>query len=125
MPIDFIWQSYGDLLLDGSGDIASTEDRRVSNIDMIQSRVKAALNGWKLYAIGADLQTLIGNTQSQEIELRAKQLITTALTKSFLSASQFKIQTISDGTTLKILVYLQDQLVVFATVDPNQGLVIQ
>lgn len=115
--VDFRWMSSGGLLIDGSGDIACTASDSMESINsVISSRLKAALKGWKLYNIGADLRERIGDTVSQETELAIRRQVTQCLSSSFLPAGSFQVETLSDGTQIHVYVYVNNQLVGKATV---------
>ena len=76
MPIDLKWMSQGGVLLDG-GDIALCDPLEGIK-DMVRTRLKAALNAWKLYAIGADLEDFIGNAISDELEVSLRRQVVNA-----------------------------------------------
>ena len=117
--VDFRWQSQGGVLIDGTGDIACTDDSTMDSVvDIVRSRLKAALNGWKLYAIGADLQSALGQSVSSELELTLEQQVTQSLSDGFLSQSQFQVETLAMGGQILVLVYLDSQLAVTAAVSP-------
>ncbi len=55
--INFRWMEFGGIYLDLGGDIAVTQATSLGSLrEIIQSRLKAALHGWKIYSIGADLE---------------------------------------------------------------------
>ncbi len=108
-PIDWKWMSTGGLLLDGQGDIAIEYDPLESIKDVIRTRLKADFNGWQLYAIGAGLQNRIGDVVDQELELKIKQQVVSALTNKFLPASAFDVETVTTGDKIHVIVYLQNQ----------------
>ena len=56
MP-DFQWTSAGGVLLDAIGDIAVYDTPMDSIQNMVRTRIKADLDGWQLYQIGADLRS--------------------------------------------------------------------
>src|ERR1035438_2347078 len=126
MSVDFRWQSQGGILLDGSGDIATTDPSTLeSTVDVVRSRLKAALNGWKLYAIGADLQARVGDIIAPELEIALQRQVYNALTNSFLPPGSFTAETLSFGGTLRVLVFISQTLVAQATVSrTSQTLVI-
>lgn len=113
---DLLWQSNGGTLLDGTGDLAmgNAED---SMKDMIRTRIRAALNGYKLYAIGADLKRELGNANIAERETRIQQKVSSALTRGFLNPTAFSVETLAAGESLQIFVYVFQQLMVTATLD--------
>jgi hypothetical protein len=51
--VDFRWMSKGGVLLDATGDISFTTTPWECMVAMVNTRLKAAVNGWKLYPIGA------------------------------------------------------------------------
>ena len=62
MSVDFKWGTIGGIFLDGAGDIAVTDPTtNESLIDMVVTRLKAKLDGWQLYRIGADLERRLGD----------------------------------------------------------------
>ena len=117
--VDFCWQSQGGVMIDGTGDIACTDDSTMDSVvDIVRSRLKAALNGWKLYAIGADLQSAVGQAIHPELELTLQRQVTQSLSDGFLSQSQFQVTTLVTGSKVLVLVYLDSQLIVQAAVSP-------
>ena len=118
--VDFCWQSQGGVMIDGTGDIACTDDSTMDSVvDIVRSRLKAALNGWKLYAIGADLQSAVGQAIDPELELTLQRQVTQSLSDGFLSQSQFQVTTLVTGSKILVLVYLDSQLIVQAAVSPK------
>ena len=118
--VDFQWQSQGGLLIDGTGDIACTSESTIdSAVDIVRSRLKAALNGWKLYAMGADLQAGVGEAVGPELELTLKRQVTQSLSDGFLPRGSFQVETLSMGGLIRVLVYLNGQMVVQAAVAPG------
>jgi hypothetical protein len=71
----------GGVLLDGNGDIALCDSALESVRDIVRSRLKADLNGWQLYPIGADLQSQIGEMAPDELESAVRRLVRTALSR--------------------------------------------
>ena len=124
--LDFRWQSQGGILLDGSGDIACTNPSTMeSTVDVVRSRLKAALNGWKLYAIGADLQARVGDIIAPELEIALQRQVYNSLTNSFLPRGSFTVKTLSFGDTVRVLVFISQTLIAQATVSrTSQTLVI-
>jgi hypothetical protein len=117
--VDFCWQSQGGVMIDGTGDIACTDDSTMDSVvDIVRSRLKAALNGWKLYAIGADLQSAVGQAIDPELELTLQRQVSQSLSDGFLSQSQFQVTTLVTGSKILVLVYLDSQLIVQAAVSP-------
>lgn len=119
MP-DFRWMSRGGTLIDSTGDIASWGSMEESVVDVVRSRLKAAVNGWKAYAIGAGLQDRIGDTVDPELEIKIQRQVADSLTRSFLSRSDFSVKTIAQGDQIRVLVYINRKLVAQAMVSPDQ-----
>lgn len=115
VPVDYRWSSQGGLLLDGTGDIADTSGTMDSVLDMVRSRVKAAIDGWKMYRIGAGLRRALGQANSNELEVVVKRRLISALTNNFLKASDFSVTTLVLGDTMTLYVYVQNALVVSVT----------
>lgn len=112
---DFRWMSCGGCLMDGSGDLAlATPVESVR--DMIHTRLKAAIDGWQLYRIGADLDNLIGSTMTVELELAIQRQVESALTKDFLPRGSFQVKTLPAGSLIQVFVYLSDTLMATAQV---------
>jgi hypothetical protein len=108
MP-DFKWMSCGGCLVDGGGDLAfASPDESLQ--DMINTRLKAAFDGWQLYRIGADLDALIGNTVDAEAELAIRRQVEAALTQDFLPRGSFQVKTLPIGSLIQVYVYLADTL---------------
>ena len=86
MSVDWRWQSNGGILLDGTGDIALTSDGTPESLlDIVRTRLKTTLNGWKLYRIGADLETFLGELIDPELELSiARQVQAVTVKKNFV-----------------------------------------
>ena len=126
MTIDWRWQSAGGILLDGTGDIAFTDGNTNESLaDMVRTRLKAALTGWQCYAIGADLETLLGSTMDAELEARIQRQVTTSLSDQFLSRGSFQVQTLPNGGRMSVLVYISQQLVALAALDPSGNVTVQ
>jgi hypothetical protein len=108
---DFKWMSNGGLLLDGSGDLACTDPSTLDSVrDIMRSRLKAKLDGWKLYRIGADLSALLGSTVSEELELTIRRQVSAALSADFLPARSFTVETLAVGENIHVMVYVNDEL---------------
>jgi len=116
MAIDFRWMSEGGILLDGSGDIAMATNRETI-ISMVRTRLKAAVDGWKLYRIGAGLDRYPGNTSNSDMETTIKRQVQLAVSNGFLPASMFQISTLRLGSVIQVFVFLNQQLI--ATADIN------
>jgi hypothetical protein len=85
--------------------------------DMVRTRLKAALDGWKLYRIGADLDRMIGQTDPREYEPAIRRMVQSALTRQFLPAGSFTVKTVALGNMVYIYVYLQERLLASYTVN--------
>jgi hypothetical protein len=126
MAVDWRWQSAGGILLDGRGDIAFTgTTTSESTIDMVRTCLKATLAGWQNYQIGADLESLLGSTVDAELESRVQRQVTTALSTSFLPRGSFQVQTLPNGNSMTVLVYIAQQAVAIATLDASGQLTVQ
>ena len=104
--------------MDGAGDIALTQSVTEELSTMVATRLKAALNGWKLYPIGASLETFIGSPVgiNQNTELAIQRRVTSALTLQLLPAGSFTVQTVTLGNEVQVLVYLGQSLVASTSV---------
>jgi hypothetical protein len=117
--IDWRWQSNGGILLDGTGDIALTSGDGVESLyDMVRTRLKAALSGWKLYPIGAGLQDFIGQGMdaNMELELDIKRQVSRSLMFEFLPKGSFQLETLSMPGQINLYVYLSGELLAMATI---------
>ena len=106
--IDLFFNSAGDLALDNTGDIASTEhDLLLSFKQEIYNRVKSDLQDWSMYSwIGAELSEIIGEPNTRETAEIGKEKIKSALTiGAFLSAEDVNIKyiPISNDTLMYVL----------------------
>lgn len=108
---DFRWMSAGGILLDGNGDIATTLNSLEELESMIQTRLKAAVNGWKQYAIGAGLDVFQGQPVNTNTELSIQRAVTSSLIRQFLPSGSFQVQTIAIGSTIEIYVYINKTLI--------------
>ena len=119
---DFRWMSNGGLLIDGTGDIACTDPTSLESIiSIVRSRVKAAVDGWKLYRIGAGLQDRLGDTVDEEVEISIRRQVIQALTSDFLTAGAVKVETLPDIDRIHVFVYMQGQLVTTTVLNRNQA----
>jgi hypothetical protein len=110
--VDFKWMSSGGILLDGAGDIAVTLEGSAESIkDIVRSRLKAALHGWQLYAMGADLQRLVGRTVSAELETVVVRQIQSALSANFLPRGTFNVRTLTLNDSIQAMVFLNSTVV--------------
>lgn len=80
--IDFYFSSAGDLALDSSGDIASTEgDMLLSFKQEVFNRIRSEFQDWALHPwIGAGLNEIIGEPNSRETAEVGKEKIINSLT---------------------------------------------
>jgi hypothetical protein len=109
--------SQGDLLLSG-GDISTTDPTTLQSIqDMVRTRLKAALLGWQLYPIGADLLARLGDTVSAELNTTLRQQINQSLTNQFLPRGSFTVNSLSDGGIIYLYVYVNKSLIASAVVN--------
>ena len=84
---------------------------------MVTTRLKAALDGWKLYPIGADLENLLGSTVAAELELSIQRQVRASLSLDFLPLGSFTVSTLVVGPqTVQVFVYVHNQLVATTTV---------
>lgn len=113
---DLRWMSFGGTLLDGSGDLAVTLSSTEELESMVATRVKAAVDGWKLYTIGAGLETFPGLPVNTNTELSIQRAVTSSLTRQFLSAGSFTVQTLAVGSSIEIYIYLNKTLLLATTV---------
>ena len=119
--VDWSWMSQGDLLLSG-GDIATTDPTTLASIqDMVRTRLKAALDGWQLYSIGADLLARIGDTIDQELNIALRRQINNSLTNQFLPRGSFSVQSVRDNGMINLFVYINASLIATATLNPQTG----
>jgi hypothetical protein len=123
--IDFRWMEFGAIYLDPSGDIAVTPAATLDSVrDIVQSRLKAALHGWKLYPIGADLEARIGEVADPEFTLSLQHQVTDALSNGFLPDNSFQVKVLTYRTRVEVLVYVQNTLlanVTLNTSNPSQA----
>lgn len=115
---DFRWTSLGGVLVDGTGDIAATLSAQEELETMVATRLKAALNGWKLYQIGANLQSFLGSSVgiNTNTELAIQRQVTAALANRLLPSGSFTVQTVVLGNEIEVLVYLGQKLLANTTV---------
>jgi|SRR5271166_2354183 len=116
MAIDFRWMSEGGLLLDGQGDLALTTNMETV-ITMVRTRLKAAVDAYKLYRIGAGLDRYPGNTSDADMEAVIQRQVTLAISAGFLPASVFQVTTLRFGGNIQVYVYLNQEMIATATVD--------
>ena len=115
---DLRWTSQGGVLMDGTGDIAVTGTPVEELETMVATRLKAAINGWKLYAIGANLDAFLGSSVgiNQNTALAIQRQVTSSLTNQLLPAGSFTVSTIVLGNEIQVLVYLGPSLVATTSV---------
>ena len=92
---------------------------------MVRTRLKASLTGWQNYAIGADLVSLLGDTMDAELEARIQRQVTTSLSTNFLPRGSFDVQTLPNGNSMTVLVYVAQQMVAMASIDAAGKLTVQ
>lgn len=114
--IDFRSSSRGGMLMDGTGDIAYTVDALESKQDITRSRLRAALDGFQLYPIGAGLNKALGQANSNEVEVVLKRRTVATLTNGFMPSGSFTVRTLRLGDAMTVFVYNQDTLLASATV---------
>jgi len=120
--VDFQWMSQGDLLLSG-GDIATTDPTTLASIqDMVRTRMKASLNGWQLYPIGADLAARLGDTIDAELNITLRRQVNNSLTNQFLPRGSFVVTSLQDNATIMIFVYINQSLIVSANLNTQTGI---
>jgi hypothetical protein len=110
----------GGVLMDGAGDIALTQTAVEELSTMAATRIKGARNGWKLYPIGADLDSFIGSPVgiNQNTELAIQRRVSSALTYQLLPSGSFTVQTVTLGDEVQVLVYLGQTLIASYSVVP-------
>ena len=119
--VDWSWQSQGDLLLAG-GDIAITDPTTLESLqDMVQTRIKAALHGWQLYPIGADLAARLGDTIDAELNITLRRQVNNSLTNQFLPRGSFIVTSLQDNATITIFVYINQSLIASAALSWVNG----
>ena len=118
MAVDFRWGSKGGLLLDSTGDIAFTASPWECLRSMVMSRLQAAIDGWQLYQIGADLDAVIGQTVNAELETTIQRQTEASLTQDFLPLGSFTVSTLPVGDqVIQAFVFIQSRLIASITVN--------
>lgn len=118
MAVDLRWMSKGGVLVDSTGDVAFTESPWECLRTMVNTRLKAALDGWKSYQIGADLENLVGSTVTAELETSIQRQVEASLTNDFLPVGSFTVSTLKIGSNvIQVYVYIQNQLIASQTVN--------
>lgn len=123
MANDFKWMSNGGLLLDGTGDL-SVSMGMDTIVSMVRTRLKSAVDGWKLYNIGAGLDEFPGNTSDSEAEVAIRRRVLGAISNGYIPTSSFQVSTIRLGGTIQVFVYLNSTLIADATVITNKNNVV-
>jgi len=110
---DLRWTTMGGVLMDGAGDLALTTLATEELSTMVATRLKAAVKGWKLYPIGAGLDSFIGSPVgiNQNTELAIQRRVSSTLTYQFLPVGSFTIQTLTLGNEVEVFVYLGSSLI--------------
>lgn len=119
MSIDLKWMSEGGLLLDGTGDISLTASNMETIVAMVRTRLKSAIDGWKLYNIGAGLDKFPGNASDAALEITIKRQVLSSISAGFLPSSVFTVSTLRLGEEIQVYVYLNKQLIATASVTIN------
>jgi hypothetical protein len=115
MSTDYKWMSQGGLLLDGKGDITLTSSAAETVISMVRTRLKSAVDGWKLYRIGAGLDDFPGDTSDRAEEVAIQRRVLASISAGYLPQSVFQVATIRLGNEIQVFVYLNKQLIAQAT----------
>lgn len=116
MSIDYKWMSQGGLMLDGTGDLAFTSSGIETIVSMVRTRLKTAVDGYKLYRIGAGLDDFPGDTSDSVEETAIQRRVVTAISAGFLPQSVFQVSTLRLGGDIQVYVYLNNQLIAQTTV---------
>lgn len=119
--VDWSWMSQGDLILSG-GDIGTTNPSTLASLqDMVRTRLKAAIDGWQLYSIGADLAARLGDTIDAELNITLRRQVNTSLTNQFLPRGSFTVKSLTDNANILLFVYVNQSLIASATLNPQTG----
>jgi len=113
MP-DLAWMSNGGSLLDGSGDWALTGSVWEELSTMIATRLKADLDAWQLYRIGADLDKLPAQTVAPELESAVQQQAMQSIS-DLVPSGMAQVKTLTQGSEIMLFVYINGQLVYTTT----------
>lgn len=116
MSIDYAWMSNGGLLLDGTGDIAFTSTDIETVISMVRTRLKSAVDGWKLYRIGCGLDNFRGDTSDSNEESLIQRQVISQISNGYLPPSLFTVSTLRLGGDIQIYVYLSQSLIATANI---------
>ena len=87
---------------------------------MIRTRLKAAIDGWQLYNIGADLQSTMGTIVGPELELTIQRQVSQSLTNQFLRSGDFQVRTLAEDGTITVFVYINNKLIASAVAQRNK-----
>lgn len=122
--VDWSWMSQGDLLLSG-GDIATTDPTTLASLqDMVRTRLKAALDGWQLYSIGADLAARLGDTIDTELNITLRRQVNNSLTNQLLPRGSFTVKSLTDNGMITIFVYINQTLIASASLNPQTSVTV-
>lgn len=121
MSVDYNWMSEGGILLDGSGDIAFTTSPINCVSQMVRTRLKAAITGWKQYKIGCGLDDFVGGTSDATAETAIQRRVLQALSTNYLPAGVFNVKTLRLGGVIQVFVYINQQLIASIQVDTNSN----
>ena len=83
MSVDYKWMSQGGILLGGDGDLAFTSSAWETMSDVARSRLKAAVDGYKNYLIGAGLTEVLGQAPTPEMQIALRRRAVASLTNDF------------------------------------------
>ena len=121
---DLAWMSQGGILVDGTGDIALDASPYDCYATMVRTRLKAALNGWKLYpGIGAGLNESLGRANSNENEVALRKAAMSSLTNNFLASGSFTVTSLAISDQISVFVYINQTLIATATVSSSSDTV--
>jgi hypothetical protein len=115
--MDFMWFSSGGLVSDGLGDVAFSGGLQ-EILDMCATRIKVSAEGWELYSIGANLDSLIGSTIDQNTASTVQIQMSNAIS-DLLTSGSYAIQTLITGNTLDAWLMINNTAVLQVTVTPT------
>lgn len=118
--MDFAWTSNGGVLLDGTGDLAFSSPTD-SLYDMIRTRLKTDLDGWKLYRIGAGLKSLIGQVNDAEVQTEVSRRINASLSNQLLPPGALIVKIVPLGPIIQAYVYVNQALVSSVSINKQDG----
>lgn len=124
MAIDMNWASTGGIIMSPSGDIALSPPTKGTQ-QIIYSRLKAALNGWKQYIIGANLQAFHGTVVDEDLENDIQQSVANALSTQFLPSGSFEVTTLAAGGSVTIYVFINSTLAAQAVLSSDGTISVQ